>query len=217
MDEKKIIESNSKKLKIINDMNQVAKKLGSKYHVFPNGLSIVPQDHGFIDRGFHFCVNSKYEKLNELLDTTRVMTFESQDVYKTIKDFKKNISHILIERDNIFLQTDGDKIRIGGLASINTIEKLKSQYNRAIKLINKDGSTRLTDGQVTSLYDNEMITLQKEDKRVRLTKQLFPNLRKDSEMSVNFFDLEDKKLFEVLLSYEKDNVQNYHAYTCIKF
>lgn len=206
-----------KQIKLLNDLNQITKKVFARYYIFSDGFLIPSPGERQIKGGFHFCVSPDTQRILEIFELTeQVVYINSNDLYKTVKDNKKIITHILVESSKIYL-TDGaeTKFVIGGYHK--PTEAVGKNYARArVKYENSDKS-HISAEMVESLCANNIVAFSDDNYKVRLTKELVPNIKKDFPMSIAFIPSDDENVFETLILLKKDEVVNCHLYKCIKY
>lgn len=209
------IELDKKEVKKINEFNQLIKKY-FKYFFICNNIIISDNDNRCLDKGIYYIIiqNNPFEKI--ILDKGNVLQLSSIDIYKSIKDNKKYIKGLILENDILYFDLGEDKERcfIGNIhekISINIPDISKINFNESdnIELLLED---------IESLYGNTMMTINDNNHKVRITKELIPGLKKDSIIKVSFSDDDtDNDIFNMVILLELDDKLFYHYYKCINF
>lgn len=215
------IDVDSKKLKVLNDINQVVKKPFDRYY-FLNNVVFANLSNISLDAGVHFSyVDPDKYSLKELLPhkENHVIELISEIVYKAIKDYKKVITKLSINDDKIYLTGDGNTFLIGRYVPVS--EEIIKLYETAADYI-KDhpvsSMEEINEKDKASMYANEIVNCGSGDKRIRLTKPLLPNITMKSDIYVKNLDIEDNpNIFSSIVLLVKSNVLNYHIYNCVKF
>lgn len=219
----KNLDFDKKQIKKLNEFNQITKNYFNYYYMFDNGLLICRDHEKFkkAQKGFHFCVST----INPLcdMDDGKIFALTSDCVYKIIKDRKKDITGLALENDNIlFSLTENNMFNIGKIYDYSKLPKdLMDNYNIAMKTMKQCSESERYDilhDDVTTLMTNGIINYEKKGYKLRITRELIPNLKKDSNVSIRFFDIpKDTSLFHVVITVTRDEIVSYHKYTCIKF
>jgi len=215
--EQQLIPVVSKQLKVLNTINQVVKKSFLRYFVVRNGV-IFTDDNGLaMEMGLHFSYTNQIDDLLKLFSIPEgyALMLNSQDVFVTIRDNKKIIKYLKFNDNGIFISGDMIDFPIGRYVKMT--DAFKDTYRVIVDRITKKSEKLLTDEDIQKLINNEILTFGEGDKRVRLTKALFPHIKVGLPMSVTILDIDDPNLFETMISITKDDVTNFHVYTCIKF
>lgn len=206
-----------KQIKLLNDLNQIAKKVFARYYLFSDGFLIPSPGERQIKGGFHFCVSPTTQDILNIFELSeQVVYIDSVNLYKAVKDNKKVITHITIEASKIYLSDGAEqKFLIGGYHK--PTEAVGKNYAKArVKYENSDKHPVGAD-MVESLCANNLVGFSDDTYKVRITKELVPNIKKDLPMSVAFIPVDEEDVFELLLLLKKDEVVNCHLYKCIKY
>jgi hypothetical protein len=212
-----LIPVTSKDVKFINDINQVVKKSFLHYFVVRNGVAFTNMESRAMDNGIHFSFIENIERLKELIPIPEryAVKLSSAAIYTTIKDNKKHLKHIKIENDQVFLQIENDFVLIGEYVLVE--EEVHNNYAGAVFRMQKKEDITLLDSTIEAMLNNEIVTHSDGENKIRITKSLFPHIKVGVPISITFLNLDDPSLFEAMVSITKDNVTNFHVYTCIKF
>lgn len=217
------IEYDKKQIKKLNDFNQITKNYFQHYYTFNSGLIVCRDNEKFkkAQKGFHFCTTTIFPICE--IEKLKTIGLTSDYVYKIIKDRKKEINGLIIENNEIlFSMGENAACKIGNILELTNLPNdLKDNYNLAAKTLNQclmGTKYTLSDDEVTTLMTNGIILYQQDGYKLRLTKELIPNLKKDSTVNIQFFDIEkEESLFHVVINVEWEDINSYHKYTCIRF
>jgi hypothetical protein len=215
--EEKIIPVVSKDIKFLNDINQVVKKSFLRYFIARNGVVFTNDDGKVMDNGIHFSFIEDMDKIMNLIGIPErhILMLDSAEVYTHFKDQKKFIKYLKINDQGIFISGEEKECRIGAL--IDLTDSMESVYKSAVDRILKNDGITISNDDIEKLLKNEVVTYGEGDTRVRVTKTLIPHIKLDLPITITFLDVENPDLFETMISITKDNITNFHVYTCIKF
>lgn len=208
-----------KEIKKINDFNQDAKNIFTEYYILPSGIII---GESTLLRGIHFIL------LNDNLPIeNKVLSFNSKDIYTSIKDNKKNITNLLFVNSDIYFETiDINKNLIIGQyytteeslpnkinANKDTVSKIISDYIS----IQSNETVNIDTNDVESLVSNGVLNITAGKYMTRITKELIPGLRKNDNINILFYDDINPELFKIVIQVNrsKSKMISYHVYTAI--
>lgn len=215
--ENQLIPSVSKDLKFLNDINQVVKKSFLRYFVARNGIVFTDDSGSALPMGYHFSFIEDMEKfLNYLpIPEQHVLMLDSRDVYLTMRDHKKLMQYIRVVNDTVFIAGEKLNSKIGKFMPID--ENMMATYSKVVGYAGQDPGKELDDELIEAMIKNEVISYGDSPFSVRMTKTLFPHIKVGLPISINFFEVEDPKLFQILIRINKSDILNFHLYTCIKY
>jgi hypothetical protein len=209
----------TKDIKKLNDLNQVAKKVFKKYHIFPGGIIVCDENDSCCNKGIHFGITD--EKVLCMLPENLVLSLSTETIFKVIKDRKKDIKYLKVDNHSLFLAGDDIEFLIGSVLPVEEINgemiQLKALAEEGIK--NCADSEDISVTLVDSLCNNELIVFNKGDGlKLRMTKELTPGIKNSFKVSVTMVgDLNDKSLFNTYIRVIRDNMITYHQYKCVRF
>lgn len=208
----------AKERNLINDINQVVKKSFLHYFILEDGL-VMSNPKGFaVDKGFHFSICKKFEIIKNLIPIphNHVLVVSAQNMFVTFRDRKKEIEQIMIDNNIVYVGSDNLRLPIGKLVERTaSIDLAEQKIHNFLQHVDEEG--RLPDEMVDKMLANEITTYQKGKFKIRLTKELFPHIKKGIDLNVSFIDSGEPYTFKTLLSVDKGNVQNFHLYECIYY
>lgn len=207
-----------KERNLINDINQVVKKSFLHYFILEDGL-VMSNPKGFaIEKGFHFSLCKKFDVIKNLIPIPEkhILVISAQNMFVTFRDRKKEIEQIMIENNVVFVGSDSVRLPIGKLVERTpSIDSMEQKIHNFLGYVDVEG--RIPDESVDKMLENEIITFEKGKYKIRLTKELFPHIKKGIDLNVSFIETGDPYTFKTLLSVDKGNVQNYHLFDCIYY
>ena len=210
-------------LKAINDLNQIVKKLYTRYIIIRDKDLIVPDKDGLsIDKGTHFATSKLVTTIMDIFpDDVTMISLDAGAIFTIIKEEKSNIDGIMIHEGGVFfiMKDAGRSVIIG---SVKTDIELSQLTTRTIDLsqwVLGNLSFNYSDRYVDNLMDKELVILRSGDKKARITKELIPNLTKKTVMAYEFTDelTNNTNTFNLIISMEKGSVYQYHIYTCFHY
>jgi hypothetical protein len=210
----------SKDIKVINDFNQISKKIFKNYYIF-NNILVCNNEDANINKGQHFAFTIN-NPLNNLLED-KLLYITTDNIFKTIKDQKKNIKQININDDNeLFISGDNElKSHIGKIMDHTKMDDNITQLfiNANYYIKNSLNTFNFLSKEIKeSLCDNNLIIYKKDDYKFRLTKELIPNLKVEYPINIVFFDIpQNLDLIEVLICVDRGILKSFHKYICIKY
>lgn len=209
-------------LKQLNDLNQDAKTIYDKYYLHPDGVITSEPKFYKYKIGSHFCkTDFTLSRIDECFNMA-IVEFDSDAIYRGIKDFKKYINCIAINDDlslHLIGENDTD-IVIGCIYKTNSIKtfKFSDTYLKAIDVI-KDiipNTITISDDDVEDLVKNQYKNYGYDKYRTRITREVIPGLKKTHKLRLSFYDnAENGKLFNMRLVSIRTSLTSYHNYTCI--
>lgn len=175
-------------IKPINEINQVIK------HTFASSIiddaGILYQGVPNIELGYHMAKT----KLNVHLQIPEgyLLKIDNVELYKIIKDFKKNIGgYIIHEGYAAFILDDGTPKVFGKL------EKQFSEHDLYLSkfkpLLSNENviNVQVTDDEIEDLLNKFVVTKTYENKRMILTHKILPVLKKCDRCDVDIIDMDD--------------------------
>jgi hypothetical protein len=215
----KLIPAVSKDLKILNTINQVVKKVYLHYFVTHNGIVFTNEKGLAMDSGKHFSYIKDMDKLLNLIEIPvgHVLALKSDAIFVVMRDHKKIIRGIKIENQQVSIHTTQQDFPIGTYIEVNDLmrEEAKTAASWIIKF---DNHIALDEAVIAELLDNKVVLHMEDDYKLRMTKTLFPHIKKGLRMTVGFRDDNEKpELFDAILTVTKDDVKNFHMYKCIRY
>lgn len=225
----KLIELPKGFLKSLNDFNQDVKSIYDKYIIYPDG-TVVSDNSCKYKIGEHFCkTNFSMRKIDEFFNSF-VIEFDSDSIYRAIKDNKKYIKYIRIDED-VSVHLTGQSLTELGTPidldilvgqcylmdsyKVNKCDKLYSSANICIseKVPN---TIIISDEDVEQLVKNQYKNYSLDRYSTRITREVIPGLKKSHELSLSFYDNDnDDRLFNIRLIARRGTLISYHMYTCI--
>lgn len=205
-------------IKGLNDINQDLKTIFSEYYLYPDGIIVSEPEKYLYNVGSHMC-KIEYLPVEEL--KSYILKLYSDKIYKTVKDYKKIIDSISVESGTIYLSGDGQKFHVGELIDIDSIKAktIEKIYLDSVEKFNKCSlnTKRMTiDAEdVEALVKNEFRYANIDKYSTRVTRGIAPGLKKSHSLSIWFNDLDDERLYNMMLDVERATVHSYHIYTCI--
>lgn len=216
-----IIPVDSKKIKVLNDINQVLKKPFIRYY-FDSGFAFThPEYIEKMSSGFHFSyVNPSKYNVDDLLPHKEgyMIEISSDLLYKAIKDNKKVITDITIENNLIAFTGNSYTFPIGRYVKIT--EDMIKLYNKCLDIYrDKDivDMQKIDNSSIELIYANEIVNCGKGDKRIRLTKPLIPHIKSGLDLYLNTKDTDNPGIFEASVVLVKSGIYNFHVFNCVKF
>ena len=230
----KLIELPKGFLKSFNDFNQDAKTIYDKYFIYPNGIIISDKSYKYTIGG-HFCkTNFSLSKIDNVFDNL-VIEFDSDIIYRTIKDNKKGIKYIRIDDDNTIHLTGETSTEFGTAIDLDItigywhdyyatefespiMDKLSNTFNLATTCINEKlpNTITISDEDVEDLVKNHYKNYNLGKYSTRITREIIPGLKKSHELTISFYDNDkDDRLFNIRLIATRSSLTSYHNYTCI--
>lgn len=208
-----------KKIKTINDFNQVVKKYFKYCFIFNDGVIVCEDKDKCTKKGFHFCTIEMVPL--DIVPVDQVIKISCETIFKTIRDRKKEIQSIEEIDGDIYFVLDTERIHMGSIVTEGGLkQEIKDNYDMAKNLLSLSedhDKSILTEETVVALVNNELIHYDKDNTNLRITKELVPNLKKDSNVSIEFFDVKKNlQLFQLFFSVIRENVNSYHRYICIR-
>lgn len=205
-------------IKSLNDFNQDMKTIFSEYYIYPDGRVISESKNNKYDIGKHFCITD-YKFLEEYKDY--IIHFNSDIIYRTIKDNKKDIKYICVE--NGIIKFIGDKldIDIGTVIHMNGIKSLTILdpiYNMStdIGFNVKNVDFEFSTDDVIDMVENKYKNISYESYRCRITREVIPGLKKSHSIAFTFNDMDDDNLFCMNIIAKRATLTSIHSYTCIR-
>lgn len=213
----------TKDLKVINDLNQVLKKVYKRYTIFSNGF-IIPTttEDSMVSGGIHFSIipPETVKKLQDIFnlnltsDTySLIVELDASAVFKAIKDNKKDLSSLSFIDNHIYFQGK-DMYPIGFVQQDSNVE---TYLKKVLELHTLFDLVELSEEVVESLSNNNMAILGKEEYKVRLTKEVIPNLKKDMLVHIGFRNDSEPTLFQIMIKTTKNDISSFHFYKCIRY
>ena len=175
-------------LKPINDINQIIK------HTFASSIiddaGVIYQGLSNIDLGYHMAKTNLHTHLH--IPEGYLLKIDNVELYKIIKDFKKNISAYIIHKGYCaFVLDDGTPKVFGKLEKefeeyINYLTKYKPLLDRECT-----ASVDLDDEEIEDLLNKLVVTKEYKDKRMILTHKILPALKKCDNCYVDIIDIDE--------------------------
>lgn len=208
-------------IKCFNDINQDIKKIFKEYYFFHNGIITGLKEDLLTKRGTHYVKtnidNMSFSLLINMLNNNidgYVIKLDSDKVYRVIKDFKSKIEKIVIDDDFIiyFELSDSTRQEIGkkSLYPVSILEKIN------IDLFNKNEFISVGEKNFAELLiKNDFFNINVKGEYIRITKDLFPGLKKTDTLLFNVQDFNDD-LFISHILIKRSATYILHQYYCIK-
>lgn len=212
----------SKNVKPFNDLNQIVKKCFNIYFIFRNGLICSPTGEYVkgINKGTHiaFCESLVKEiyafiESHYRIEEGKFISFISDQLFTALKEKKKLLESIKIEDNVISIFRDKEEFTVGYIANVDEVD-LESGQLLAKHIMRNDHISM--NFSIEGLLNNELVTITKDDCKARMTKELIPVLKKDSNIYYNIMN-GSKDRFKLLIICESKGVRLLHVYTCVKY
>ncbi len=199
-------------IKKLNDFNQITKRIFNGFYLFNDGIIINDMNNSKLSIGRHFAT-TLIEPIDDIPNNCIYLTTDK--IYKTIRDNKKNIKHLLVNNNKIYIGNDEVKEKIGYV--IKNIPLNQKDPLLSFIEYHKKSSSMLPQNIIDLLCDNGIYTYSEDIYKVRLTKELLPALKKNMKVIISFKQDENSSLFYLLLSIDRGALISYHVYKCVKF
>lgn len=199
-------------LNSLNNINQDLKTVFTAYALCNNGVCVgVPILH----KGFHHGVTPY--TFPEINYETHMVIIESADLFKCIKDNKKDIiGYRIDDRDGLSLITNTVSFPIGSVLSIDKIAA--KPFIEMEKNIPDYDETYPPEGlKITNVEDmvkNQIVNISISKYRTRISREVIPGLKKNHTVVVGFTDIDDMT-FGLHLIAERACVRTKHIYKCL--
>lgn len=220
-------DAKKKDLKVINDLNQVVKNLFEQYVIsLDENLIMGVSGLSALNKGTHFSTYSGVEQIKNMLpEGLKYIRLVAGSVFGAIRDHKKELIGIeVVDRNIYFTRKDAEADSIVQIQIGDIIDRpLDDDWTyRTYFLAGKMKQIQMpepSDLHVNLLMEREMVMLKEGDYKVRVTKEIIPNLTSKSEVSILFTDefVSDPTLFNLIIRMEKTGVATYSIYTCLKY
>lgn len=215
----KRIDVTSKELKKLNDLNQIIKKVYSRYVLIPEGFILQFKEFTATKvGGTHYYFYELMDKMYELIPEKKPVVLFSQEIFTTMRDKKKEMKGIVLDDDgNLYIE--GEQLyQIGFI--IKEPEPLLGEELKHAHELRGLLYTKMDNELVERMLVNDIIRLVVDKYRVRLVKTLIPNIKKDLDIFVGFQqNSEMEELFHVVLSAALMDYKllSYHRYPCVNY
>lgn len=227
MEFKRIIQLTPKEINKFYDINMAMKKIFKSYILTSDGFLYSYGKYITLDIGYHFCYSDSMMPLHHQLDIgINNILFHSESINEVSKKFKKpEIDGLGIHEDTLYfiVKNKTDWIKIGTIIfnDINAaldprVEFIKTKvetFKIQSKLIDPDISVRIINGEIF----NYLEVRDNKEYKLKVSKDLFPILKKDDILSDYFSQNDEKGIFDVILSINRANLVTYHIYKCIDY
>ena len=211
------IELTKKDIKALNDMNQDLKSIFKSYYISGDIAINVPPEP---------VMGASCAKIISPAALTLIQTYFqgepikiiSDNLYRVIKDHKKEITSLSVKNSDIFL--DGKESyhigRVNIFINLLTSDENIKQFKDANELFDSfTPDIELSETDVIGLVSNEYRNINYESYRTRITRQLMPGLKKKHYVHISFEDDNDE-LFLMKLMVYRDTIISAHQYRCLK-
>jgi hypothetical protein len=208
-----------KELKWIHTLNQVVKKIYNKYVVdLQTGFVFGDVNERVPNKGTHFAIYRDILNLKDILpeEITHLVLY-SDNIFSVMKEYKKNITGIQIDQQEIYFTLDtNQKYQIG---SLDVPEESKQVFERSKDVYRQFIDVTLTEDYVYELLDKRLVVIQSGNYKLRATKELVPGINAKSLLYVGFSDtwIDHPNHFNTIMITERTGVHVYHVYTCIHY
>ncbi|WP_304576745.1 hypothetical protein [Romboutsia ilealis] len=199
-------------LKPINDINQIIK------HTFVSSIiddtGVLYQGVSNIELGYHMALTNLHKHLN--IPEGYLLKIHNTELYKIIKDEKKNIVGYMIHEDVVaFILSDGKPKVFGQLKSkFDEYGLYLDKYKPLLENINE--TIELSDDEIENLVCKQVVVKEHDNKRMILTHKLLPVLKKCDKCTIDIIDLDDNFFIGKFNIYVND-VTTIHCYRFLKF
>lgn len=192
-------------VKQIYEFNQEAKNIFDQYMFKNNNLVIgntVYKGTHFIEQGF-------------ILDDDVVQYFDSNVIFKLLKTGRKNITE-WEDRDGHYFINDTE---FGScLDEVFNYETECNVLKRYIGLFNGAFSgVNISEEEVYDLMKNNVLTIECDDYKTRISRKLIPGLKKKHELKIRFYPSDNKDIFFMHIRVDRGVLISHHIYQCIKY
>lgn len=215
-----MIQLETKQVKLINEINQYAKKLFPKgYYISPEG--VIYSDTSKLEAGIHFI---KVDDVNKYLDLMcpkgRYTQMYPEPLYTKFKDDMKLITGICEDVFGLYPHIPGEDepVYIGKTTSSKRVkERVAEIISELDKYIQDNPLEELDSDTIDDINNGAVINYSRGDCSVALCKRILPSLVKTSKVSVVIIPSpNDDNLFNVLLETINKGFKTYNIYLCIK-
>ena len=212
----------SNKVKKLYDLNQIIKNIADRYYVFPNGLIIIDDNDRAVDKGIHFSIIKNYD--GSFNNEDIISYYDSKEIFNAFKFNKKDIENISININKLFLSGKDDLLlKIGICYHKNEILKnIKDYLSKALFILEEhtnESSILLSEKDKSLLLNKNLIICTDGRFKLRLCKELIPNLKEQDSVRI-WFDVNEsfiKNIFKAIIAVEKKEIINYHIYKAINY
>lgn len=217
-----IIFDNKNKKKLY-ELNQNIK------YVFPVGYSLFPTGE-IISEGYS--IKNIFARITSLnlhpSMNTSILNIYSKQLYEVFKDNKRAniISMEIHEESDIVINTLDEKNSKGKTIKnkIGDHRFINNQFDKKnIKVINEWNNYILNSSFIEldkdlpeKLKNNRFQIIDVNSERVRLTRSIFPGIKAKDTLYIATRDNKDKKLFDVLFKIQRESIEIYFSYTCVR-
>lgn len=190
---------------------------------------IIPASKSTVGYGKHFaqCNFMEMYKTNDAFD------INNRNIYRAIKNLKKNIVGFYYDEDirDITIDfrdvTDNMKIVVENKKAVKITDEFASSIilggdyrNKISKGISINDIYKpdvvLSEDDVISLVKNNTMVIGKDETVVRITRSIIPGLKKSHLVTAMFSEADSDELFELVIRVERASMTSYHIYTCMK-
>lgn len=206
-------EITKKDIKLLNDLNQDLKNLYNVYYIYGDIASNASESI-IVGSGSSKIINHGVLVLINTLFGDEPIKFISDNLYKVVKDHKKDITHISVKDSDIFFEGKESYLigRTNLLLDKNNIDVFKSINDKFSSFV---PDIEIDETGVIGLVTNECKTIKYKDYKTRITRELMAGLKKKHIIHISFEDVNDE-IFNMKLMVDRDTVITIHEYRCLR-
>lgn len=207
------VEITKKDIKLLNDLNQDLKNLYNAYYI-SDDIASNASESIIVGSGFSKIINPGVLSLINTLFGNEPIKLISANLYNTVKDHKKDITHISVKDSDIFFEGNESYLigRTNLLLNENDIELFK-MVNNKINSFTPD--IEIDESGVIGLVTNECKSIKYKDYKTRITRELMVGLKKKHIIHIAFEDVNDE-IFNMKLLVYRDTIMTIHEYRCLR-
>ena len=213
-------------LKRLNDLNQEMKNIFVNYSLFPNGVIMAEKKDKKLYKG-DIIITTSYKFLDEFRNN--VIHFNSDNIFQTIKNHKKDITGIKNENGVLYFVNDDESFISLAIAVLRDphpqLNKLMSEllseyswiHSLNDKIVDIPKHMSIDNDGVNCLIKNGVIPIESNGFRTRITKQLVPSIKKNDEIFYYCIPKDDDTFYvNIILMKKVLDINVLYRYTALR-
>jgi hypothetical protein len=180
--------------------------------------------------GLHFMTLTESQHINELHDIrpdsngslVPVIVFSSTNTFEALRDTKKkDITSYSASEDKLYMDTTNGKIQIGAVVPLHSVlSKVPDEYNDMINFKKNIQSYPFSATLKSEMVDDlqtKCITIDWDGFRIRMSKRLIPNLKKDDHIQIHYKNIGEDYFNAIFEVTKKSGIKIFHSYDFINY
>jgi hypothetical protein len=216
---------NKDNIKMLEIINQNCKYLFDKYIILSSKIIIGFYDNKSLNKGIHYAglMNGCFDDFQLINLDPLYIVFNANHIFQIFKTTKKSdlqTYSVIINQSGITCLSSPKletPLIIGESITLSSDDECN--YLKELEVFDVEGeSIVISESTIGDLLNNKVRILEYAKYKIRITKELLPNLKKDDTVAINMINLKNNLIkIRFTIFKNKTNMMTYHIYTAINY